>query len=126
MNLSDKEFEKQIDQLDTGSTDQVSTDLLHDYQLMVKGVSALSEEEFKQNLDKIHQSMHLGTLLGGRQVVWISGIAATLIGAFFWWQSMNPKLVSPKLQMNEIPVYGDSATYDSLKNIQPTVDIEKK
>jgi hypothetical protein len=104
MNLSDKEFEKQIDQLDTGSTDQVSTDLLHDYQLMVKGVSALSEEEFKQNLDKIHQSMHLGTLLGGRQVVWISGIAATLIGAFFWWQSMNPKLVSPKLQMNEIPV----------------------
>jgi hypothetical protein len=28
--------------------------------------------------------------------------------------------------MNEIPVYGDSATYDSLKNIQPTVDIEKK
>ncbi len=122
MNLSDKEFEKQIDQLDNGSEDGISADLNYDYQLMVKGVKVIAEQEFRQNLQEIHQSMNNGTFLGGRQVVWISGIAAALIGTFFWWQSMHPKLVSPELQMNEIPVYGDSATYDSLKNVNIGVD----
>lgn len=121
MSAKDSEIEKIIESLDAGDSSQASKELSDDYAAIVKAVNYIGEEELKNSLNQIHSEMNTGMFFG-KNLYWISGIAATLIGVFFWWQSMNPKLVSPELQMNEIPVYSDSSTYDSLKSINSKVD----
>ncbi|MEO9474422.1 MAG: hypothetical protein ABJG41_02775 [Cyclobacteriaceae bacterium] len=123
MSLTDKEIEEMIDALDQGASHKVDEGVHRDYEQMVRAVNFIGEERFREKLNVIHGTMRSGA---GRNtnLFWISGIAAAVVGAFFWWQSMRPDLVTPELQMNEIPAYSDSATYDSLKNIEPAVDKE--
>ncbi|MEP4532710.1 MAG: hypothetical protein ABJ004_06465 [Cyclobacteriaceae bacterium] len=121
MSLTDKEIEKMIDTLDEGLSDGVNEGVRSDYEQMVRAVNYIGEERFREKLNEIHGTMSSGTR-SNTNLFWISGIAAAVVGAFFWWQSMRPDLVTPELQMTEIPAYSDSATYDSLKNIEPAVD----
>lgn len=123
MSLNEKDLIEGVDALDSGNDENTPEDLKQDYQAIVEAVNYIGEEEFKSKLDQIHSNMNSGTFFG-KNAYWISGIAAAMIGAFFWWQSVNPEMVSPQLQMNEMPVYGDSATYDSLKNVESPVDKE--
>lgn len=121
MSLTDKEIEKMIDALDKGESDGVNDMVRGDYEQMVRAVNFIGEEKFKERLNRIHGTMNSGSK-EKTSLFWISGIAAAVVGVFFWWQSTRPDLVTPELQMNEIPAYSDSATYDSLKSIEPTVD----
>lgn len=121
MSLTDKEIEKIIDALDKGESDGVNDMVRGDYEQMVRAVNFIGEEKFKERLNRIHGTMSFGAK-EKTSLFWISGIAAAVVGVFFWWQSTRPDLVTPELQMNEIPAYSDSATYDSLKSIEPTVD----
>lgn len=122
MSVNEPDINKIIDALDEGDDSMASKELTSDYRAIVKAIDHIGEEKLKEELDRIHSAMDNGTFFG-RNVYWISGIAASFVGAFFWWQTMNPKMSQPILQMNEVPIYSDSATYDSLK-VKPN-DVDK-
>ncbi|MFY0599429.1 MAG: hypothetical protein JXR03_07135 [Cyclobacteriaceae bacterium] len=123
--MSEQDLSNQIDDLDSGKGENVSDELKQDYKVIVEAANFIGEEKFRSNLQDIHSNMNSGTFFG-KHVYWMSGVAATMIGAFFWWQSLDTRMTTPELQMNETPIYGDSAIYDSTKNIQPTVDKPKE
>lgn len=116
-------FEKMIDRLDTGKTDGIASSLVKDHNLLVTSIQALGELDLRQQLNDIHTEMTAKKSIGAR-LYWAVGIAATIAAAVFWWQGNVNQNTVPTLQMNEMPIYGDSASYDSLKNVPQSVDIK--
>lgn len=122
MSLSDEEIAKMIDKLDAGEHDGVSEEVKNDRSLIVKGINLMEEQKFKGALDSSHQTMKSSGGFNARYL-WISGIAASLIGLFFLWNTnKSTSGTNFELQMEEAPAYADSASYDSLKNIDLPVD----
>jgi hypothetical protein len=121
MNSNQMTFEEMIDRLDAGRSEGVNAQVAADHALILSSVSALAEQDFLINLNKIHKEMVTKKQTKVR-MLWIAAIAASLSGAFFLWNSNNAEKSFPVIQMNEMPVYSDSASYDSIKNIAPAVD----
>lgn len=122
MDLSEREIEQMIDRLDAGEQDGIPEEIKNDHELLVKGVRLLEEQKLKTTLETSHQAMQKSAGFNSRYV-WISGIAASLVGLFFLWNtSKTTSGTNFELQMEEAPAYADSATYDSLKNIDLPVD----
>lgn len=121
MGLSDKEIEDMIDQLDTGDDQNIPDEVKKDHQLIRKGIQYIEEEAFKKKMESAEKSMKGASFLNFRFYV-TSGIAACLALALFWYNGTDSSADIIELQMEEIPAYADSATYDTLKNIFPEVD----
>ena len=123
----DKDFERMIEDLESGKTESISKEDQKAYTMMVDGIQYLEEEEFKEKIDRAHQSLNDSKPFKSRYL-WVGGIAASLVGAFLFWDAIRMKPQIQPLQIEEAPTYADSATYDSLKNHEPDVDktVEEK
>jgi hypothetical protein len=113
----DKEL---IDSLDSGNQKKVPNDILHDYQLIRSASEYLGESELKVRMNDIH-NMVFNPFQINKVLVWISGIAASIILGFFLFTE-NGGLNRPVLKSHDIPVYADSATYDSINILENYVD----
>lgn len=121
MGLSEKEIEEMIDKLDAGAHDGVSDEVKKDHSLIVKGIGLMEEQKLKAALEKSHKAMDSSFF--NVRTLWMSGIAASIIGLFFLWtNTRDTSGTNFELQMEEAPAYADSASYDSLKNIDLPVD----
>lgn len=121
MSLSDEEIEKMIDDLDEGHTENIPDEVRRDHQLIKDGVEYIQEDSFRKKLEQAEKSMRKSTFLNTRFYV-TSGIAACLALALFWYNGNEAGSDAIDLQMDEVPAYADSATYDSLQNRELEVD----
>lgn len=122
MSLSDREIEEMIDQLDSGNEENIPKEIEKDHGLIKKGVQYMQEESFGEKLKRADESMNGSSFLNFRFYM-MTGIAASLVLALFWWTADDNSGVNGiELQINEVPAYADSASYDSIKNRDINVD----
>lgn len=121
MSESDKDFEEMIDKLDAGRGAEVPEGEKEIYDSMVKGIQYLEETSFRERLTETHEKYE-GGKTAGKKYYWVGGIAASVIGALFWWSSFDSEPVQFELKMDEAPLYADSASYDSLRKVESEVD----
>lgn len=121
MNLSDKEIEELLNELDEGNSSNAPEELKRDHSLIKQGIEYLQERAYHEKLDNAHQSIQKSSFLN-RRFYLSTGIAASLVLALFWYSSNDATNDAIELQMNEVPAYADSAFYDSTKNSYQEVD----
>lgn len=121
MSSEEEEFEKMIERLDAGEDKDIPGELKDTHAQLVKGVAFIEEQAMREKLTLAHDSL-FGMKKSNSGMYWTIGIAASVVGIFLWWNSSNTSQTNFELQMDEAPAYADSATYDSLKIIEPEVD----
>ncbi len=121
MSLSDEEIEKMIDDLDRGEGQNVPDKIRKDHQLIIDGIKYIQESSFKEKIGLAEKSMNKSSFFNLKFYV-TSSIAACLALALFWYSWKDLGSESIELQMDEVPAYADSATYDSLQNQELEVD----
>lgn len=97
------------------------------YNSFTKGLTAIGELKLKEELEGYYQEHQQEK--GGKVVqIWsIVAIAVMLVLGGFYLSTLNSSSDSIQLQMNEAPIYSDSAVYDSSqkkfeKKIEDDVD----
>ncbi len=86
MDLSEKEIEQMIEKLDAGEHTGVPDEVRDDHALIVKGIGLMEEKKMKEALERSHSAMKQAGGFNARYL-WISGIAASLVGLFFLWNT---------------------------------------
>ena len=116
--------EKMMNDLDQGNDQNVPEELKKDHELIKKGIDYILEESFRSKLEQAEKFYKKSSFLNFRFYA-TSGIAACLALALFWFSSDDSASESIELQMEEVPAYADSASYDSLKELELNVDIQE-
>ncbi|MFY0687679.1 MAG: hypothetical protein JXQ90_10970 [Cyclobacteriaceae bacterium] len=109
-------WEDKMEQWENG-TQSLSEEELASLNLMKDAITGFGELQLKEELNGYHDQYQRKVKIR-KITTWSFGIAASVLLAWFWMRSSEVTSEQSPFQMNQPPVYSDSATYsDTLKMI---------